>query len=197
MPPVLAVLLDAPASAQVLPRLSAEIGEQRAVRLYRLLARRTLDAAHDAGLDVTIWYRPMAAHAEMRAWLGEDADLRPQASGTLGARIGAAVAATSVPAGWLVMVREVAGVDAALLEAAAASLTATNLVVGPTADGGCYLLGGRVQLPDPMRALPHARAGSLTAVRDGLAATGAAWDELAVRPAIETAADARGARLLT
>ena len=197
MPPALALLLDAPASAPVLPRLAAEIGDREAVRLYRLLARRTLAAAHDAGLAVTVWYRPMAAHAEMRAWLGDDADLRPQASGPLGARIGAAVAATSVPAGWLVVVRESVGLDAALLGAASAALEGTTLVVGPTSDGGCYLLGGRIQLPDAMRALAHARAGSLAALRDGLASVGAGWQELPVLPAIETAADARAARLLT
>lgn len=197
MPPLLALLLDAPGSASVLPRLAAEIGEQRAVRLYRLLTRRTLDAARDAGLAVTVWYRPMSAHAEMRSWLGEGTDLRPQASGALGARIGAAVAATSAPAGWLVVVREAVGIDATLLRTATAALEAANLVVGPTSDGGCYLLGGRIQLPEPMRALPHPRAGALAAVRDGLGATGAAWDELPVLPAIETAADARSARLLT
>ena len=48
-----------------------------------------------------------------------------------------------------------------------------------------------------MRALAHARAGSLAALRDGLASVGAGWQELPVLPAIETAADARAARLLT
>ena len=197
MKPAVAVLLDAPGATTAMPRLAAEIGSQQAMRLYRLLARRTLEAARDAGLAVTVWFRPAPARAEMRAWLGDGADLRPQASGALGARVGAAVAAMSVPAGWLVVVRESIGLDAMLLDSAAAALDDADILIGPSADGGCYLLGGRIQLPEPLRRLADARGGALGALRDGLAAGGVTWHELPVLPAVETAADARAARLLT
>ena len=50
--PALAVFLHAPRLGTVKSRLAAEIGERHALRLYRIMAARTLAAAREAGLEV-------------------------------------------------------------------------------------------------------------------------------------------------
>ncbi|HET9039921.1 MAG TPA: hypothetical protein VFN40_07115, partial [Gemmatimonadales bacterium] len=70
MTPALAILLKAPRLGTVKTRLAAEIGARQALRLYRVMANRTLAEVRDAGLAATVWFTPSDAAAEMRAWLG-------------------------------------------------------------------------------------------------------------------------------
>ena len=193
----LALLLDAPEGGAAKPRLVAELGAAPAARLYRLLATRALTAARAAGYEPVVWFRPPSARGEMRQWLGAGVELRPQASGPIGARIGAAVAGASLPAGWLVLLRDAAGIDAALLRSAVEGLSSAPLVIGPASDGGCYLIGGRIPVPATVRALADPGPGALAHLRGGLGDEGVAWTEAPVLAAIDSAADARAARLLT
>lgn len=196
MTPAVVVLVDLARGGSALPRVALEVGDLHANRLYRLLLGRVEQAARDTGTKASIWYRPADARAEVAQWLGPDADLRPQASGSIGARIAAAAAGTSIPGGWLAFVRPVVSVDAALIRRAANLLTDAAIVLGPAEDGGIYLAGGRVAAPAPLTALTDAGPGALDALRSGLDKAGITWAELPVQRTIETAADARAARLL-
>jgi glycosyltransferase A (GT-A) superfamily protein (DUF2064 family) len=193
----LALLLDAPEAGSAKPRLVAEIGAAPAARLYRLLATRALTAGRAAGCDAVVWFRPPSARSEMQQWLGSGVEFRPQASGGLGARVAAAVAGSSLPVGWIALVRECAGIDAALLRAAMDALASFPLVLGPASDGGIYLVGGRVAVPAAVRALDEAGPGALARLRTALEEEGVAWTEAPVLAPIDSAADARAARLLT
>lgn len=196
MSPAVAVLVDLARGGSALPKVAQEVGDLHANRLHRLLLGRVEQAARDAGCSVTIWYRPADARAEVAQWLGEEADLRPQASGTLGARVAAAAAVTSLPNGWLAFVRPVTGVDEALIRRAATLLIDYPIVLGPADDGGIYLAGGRVAAPAALSSVADSGPGALSALRSGLAAAGISYAELPVRRVIETAGDARAARLL-
>ena len=118
MRPALAVFLQAPRLGVVKPRLGEEIGARHALRLYRVLAGRTLAVVREAGLDPTVWFAPADAGAEMRFWLGDAWDLRPQASGDLGARLAAAEQAADRGRGWLVVGADCPRLSAALLREA-------------------------------------------------------------------------------
>ncbi|HEX6643108.1 MAG TPA: DUF2064 domain-containing protein [Gemmatimonadales bacterium] len=192
MRPALALLVDRPDAGA---GLAAEIGMPHALRLERLLVARALASARSAGLPATVWFRPPDARAAMRQWLGEEVDLRPQGSGPLGGRIAAAVAGAVLPSGWLVLLRLVPDLDASLAFAIAA-LEDVPYVLGPTTDGGCYLVGGRAPVFAALRDLVSPGAGALDALRTGLRAGRHEWRECAVLRAIERAADARAARLL-
>jgi glycosyltransferase A (GT-A) superfamily protein (DUF2064 family) len=96
---VLALLVDAPDSGVVLTELAAEVGAASARRLYRVLLARAIAAARGAELGWTVWYRPTDALPVLRRWLGDEADLRPQASGSIGARSGGG--GGDQPARWL------------------------------------------------------------------------------------------------
>ena len=196
MTPAVLVLVDLARGGSALPKVAQEVGDLHANRLYRLLLGRVEQAARDAGTRASIWYRPADARAEVAQWLGPDADLRPQASGSIGGRIAAAAAGTNIPGGWLAFVRSVMGVDTELIRRASNLLADAAIILGPAEDGGLYLVGGKVAAPAPILSLTDAGPGALNALRSGLTAAGITWAELPVQRAIETAADARAVRLL-
>jgi uncharacterized protein DUF2064 len=96
MTPPLAIFLEASRLGAVKPRLALK-SARHALRLYRVLAARTLTAARAACLESIIWYSPLDARTEMQFWLGDSWNFRPQMPGDLGARL--AGAAHAVPRG--------------------------------------------------------------------------------------------------
>jgi len=197
MRPALAVFLKAPRLGTVKTRLAADIGERQALRLYRVLALRTLAEVRAAGLDATVWFTPTDAATEMRRWLGEGWDLRPQASGDLGMRLAAAAHAVPAGHGWLAIGADCPRLDAALLREAAAVVARNEIVLGPSRDGGYYLLGGPTPLPDLFSAMPWSTSRLLEDTRARLVQAKAPWHELVTLRDIDTAEDARAEGLLT
>jgi len=197
MTPALAVFLKAPRLGTVKTRLAAEIGERQALRLYRVLAHRTLAEVRAAGLEATVWFTPTDAAIEMRRWLGEGWDLRPQASGDLGTRLAAAAHAVPPGRGWLAIGADCPRLDAALLREAAAVVAREEIVLGPSRDGGYYLLGGPTPLPDIFSAMPWSTSRLLGETRARLLRAKAPWHELITLRDVDTAEDARAEGLLT
>jgi uncharacterized protein len=161
------------------------------------MVARTLAAAREAGLDVTVWFTPGDAGPEMRYWLGERCDARPQASGNLGMRLAAAARAADADRPWLALVGECPGIDAGLLREAAAIAERGDVVLGPTDEGGYYLIGGMPPLPDVFTAMPWGSESLLAETRTRLAHVGVVWRELRPLTNVETVAHAMTARLLT
>ena len=197
MSAALAVFLDAPRLGTVLTRLAAEVGERHALRLYRVLAARVLEATREAELEPSIWYSPADAAPEMRHWLGDGWVMRPQASGDLGARLAASVHAVDPGRAWLAVGADCPRLGAAVLREAAEAAAEGHVVLGPASAGGCYLIGGRVPLPDVFSGMPWGTERLLAAVRDRLNAAGRSWRELRVLRVVHTAEDARAEGLLT
>ena len=196
--PAIAVFLDAPRPG-VLPRLVGDVGARHALRLYRVLAARTIAAAAETGWRVTIWYAPAEAAGEVRRWLGDEADVRAQASGDAGQRLGIAARAVEVGRTWLAVAPDgvPVGLTPDLLREADAALAYERIVLGPTHGGGVYLVGGPAPLPDVWHGLPWGTPRLLDALRAQLAGAGYAWRELAPLHGTDTAAEARAAGLLT
>jgi rSAM/selenodomain-associated transferase 1 len=196
--PTVAILLKAPRVGSVKTRLAAAIGDRQALRLYRVMASRTLAAVREGGFDATIWFAPADAGAEMRHWLGEDWDLRPQASGDLGARLAAAEQAVAPGRGWLAIGGDCPRLDAELLRVAAAVVSRDEIAVGPSADGGFYLIGGRTPLPAGLFVdMPWSTGAVLAETRARLTSAGVAWRELPTLRDVDTVEDARAEGLLT
>ena len=197
MSAALAVFLKAPRLGTVKTRLAAEVGDRHALRLYRVMAARILAAAREAELEPSIWYTPADAGAEMRHWLGDGWVLRPQASGDLGARLAASVHVVDPGQGWLAVGADCPRLDATLLRDAAALIASGHVVLGPTLDGGYYLVGGVAPLPDIFSDMPWSTDRLLEATRARLTAGGMAWCELRTLRDVDTAEDARAEGLLT
>lgn len=193
--PAVAVLLEPPRLGAVKPRLAEEVGPHHALRLYRVLAARTLAAVRALDLPAVIWFTPAEAQAEMRHWLGPDWELRPQASGALGARIAAAAHGVEPGAPWIMILSESLGLAPDMLRAAADALIDFPAVMGPAQDGGCYLIGARRPMPG-LAAEVRDAAAPLPALRRALDRLAPEWRELPEIRTIETAADARAAGLI-
>jgi glycosyltransferase A (GT-A) superfamily protein (DUF2064 family) len=161
------------------------------------MVARVMAAIRGTGYPVTIWYAPADAGPEMIRWLGQDADLRLQASGDLGARLNAA--ARSIPEGdrWIVVAGDCPGLGTGDLAHAAELLDEWPVVLGPAPDGGFYLLAGRSPLPDLFAEIPWGSGRVLDEVRRRLQSLGVKWTELPLLRTVHTSADARAAGLLT
>jgi rSAM/selenodomain-associated transferase 1 len=195
--PAVAIFLKAPRAGRVKTRLAAEVGDRHALRLYRLIAARTLAAVRGTGLEATVWFAPADAGPELRYWLGDEWPLRPQASGDLGARMVASTQAVEAGRGWIGLSGDCPGITAEVVLEAAAGIERGEIVLGPTHDCRYYLLGGRTPLPDLFTAMPWSTEHVLGETRARLTRVGAAWHELPVLRDVETAADARAEGLLT
>jgi rSAM/selenodomain-associated transferase 1 len=178
-------------------RLAAEIGERHALRLYRIMVARTLAAAREAGLEVTVWFAPSDAGPEMRYWLGNHCRLQPQASGDRGARLAAAARAAEPRRPWLAIVGDCPSLDAGMLRAAGEIVAQGDFVIGPTVDGGYYLVGGTPPVPDIFTAMPWGTSNLLPETRARLAHVGISWRELAPLRVVDTMEHARAEGLLT
>ncbi|MBI3884535.1 MAG: TIGR04282 family arsenosugar biosynthesis glycosyltransferase [Opitutae bacterium] len=191
MTPTIAFMLKAPRAGFVKTRLAAETGDVVAVDIYQLLVERQL-AALPAAWPVTIHYAPADARGQMAAWLGpQRAGLGfiPQCAGDLGARIAAAMADEFAhgAAAVIAIGGDCPGLDGTMLEAARGALETADVVLGPAADGGYYLIG----LTAPCAALFAGIAWSTPAV---LGQTRARIRELGLRatelPTLEDVDDA-------
>jgi glycosyltransferase A (GT-A) superfamily protein (DUF2064 family) len=110
-----------------------------------------------------------------------------------------AAAASAVPPGrgWLAIGADCPRLDAALLREAAAVVARDEIVLGPSRDGGYYLLGGPTPLPDLFSAMPWSTSRLLEETRARLLHAKAAWHELVTLRDVDTAEDARAEGLLT
>jgi len=195
--PALAVFLKAPRIGTVKTRLAAAVGDRQALRLYRVMAVRTLAAARASGLETTIWFAPADAAGEMHRWLGDSWQLRPQCSGDLGARLSHAAGAVEHGRAWMAIGADCPRLTAEVLHQASSVLARGQIAIGPTADGGYYLVGGTAPLPDLFTAIPWSTSRVLLKTRERLRRTGLPWHELVELRDVDTEDDARAEGLLT
>jgi len=142
-----------PVPGQAKTRLIPALGPVGAARLHRRLAEHAAGVARAAGAGdaagVTVCFTG-AARGKFRSWLGCDLDYEAQPSGELGARLQQAF--TSAFCGRTRSVvaigADVPGLSAALLHRAFYDLRTHDVVLGPAADGGYYLIGMKRDRPE-------------------------------------------------
>jgi rSAM/selenodomain-associated transferase 1 len=181
----------APREGFVKTRLAASIGARRAVDIYRELGarvKRQVESAH----QVTVWFDPPEALAEMQSWLGAG-NYRPQAAGDLGHRLRAAFAAHFDDGDRPVVAigTDAPAVDADAVADAVRRLEASDVVLGPALDGGYYLLGLSRPAPDLLQSIPWGTGEVLRATLERCARLGLTADLLAPLRDLDTAEDLR------
>jgi rSAM/selenodomain-associated transferase 1 len=144
----------APRAGRVKTRLAREIGEARAVELYRAMGRSVATAVAEA-YSLTVWFDPPGAEEEMREWLG-DHECRPQPDGDLGERMAFAFAEhfASGERPVIGIGADVPGISATVIADAERLLEQTEVVFGPALDGGYYLIGLRAPCDALFQGIP-------------------------------------------
>ena len=129
-------------------RLIPALGALGAAELQRRMTLRTLATARALGtrrkLDIEVSYTG-ASWRQMRRWLGTGVRYTAQCKGGLGARLaGAFEKAFEAGSGRVVIVgTDAPGCDASQLPEALEALKTHDLALGPTTDGGYWLIGLR------------------------------------------------------
>jgi uncharacterized protein len=166
------VFVRTPVPGTVKTRLAAEVGEARATRIYRDLAEGTVRRLGASGgaasegatsgdpakrvphwrLEVHFTPTDPASAARIRQWLGWSPEVTfvPQAEGDLGMRMEAALrGALAEGAPWACVVgSDVPSLGPTQVEGAFQALAGgADLVLGPSPDGGYYLVGVRSGTP--------------------------------------------------
>lgn len=170
-----------PVPGQVKTRLIPALGALRAARLHRRLTEVTLVTAGAAGAPVVV----CAAGASLRrfrAWLGKGPAYVRQSEGDLGQRMDDAFARAfrqGAPKA-LAIGADVPGITPDLLRKAFAALDFADVVLGPAADGGYYLIGMRQLYRQLFRDIAWGSSDVLSRTREILAANGISYRELPV-----------------
>ena len=150
-----------PVPKQAKTRLIPALGTKGAARLHRRMTEHAVGVARNArrsggGNDLRITFCGTGAPlSDFRAWLGLDLLYASQPSGDLGARLQWAFnsafgngAKSAITIG-----TDVPGLTSDILRQALESLRSHDIVIGPAADGGYYLIGMKLFCPELFAAI--------------------------------------------
>ena len=138
-----------PVSGEAKTRLIPSLGAVGAAQLHRLMteyvvgiARATYAASYKNSDGVTVHFTG-AQLKDFRNWLGSDIQYKAQSSGHLGQRMQNAFHSAFVDGGKnaIGIGTDVPNLSSVILHQAHESLSNHDIVLGPAADGGYYLIG--------------------------------------------------------
>ena len=196
----LLVFAKAPRPGKVKTRLARSLGgsgppdHEAAAALYRRMGRRVVDNVAEAPSVLTVCYDPPDGEGEMREWLGSAPQRYwPQGGGDLGERMSRMFARAFENANRVVVIgTDTPTVGAGTVARALAALDTADVVLGPSRDGGYYLMALREPCPALFRGIVWSTrtvlAESVVRARErGLGVT-----LLEVETDVDTAADLTG-----
>jgi rSAM/selenodomain-associated transferase 1 len=196
----LGVFAKAPVSGRVKTRLALEIGPAAAAAVYRRLGRQVVAAAAGAGYRTTVWFAPPGSRDAVRAWLDGlgVAAFCPQVGGNLGTRLLHAFGRSFAAGDRAVVIvgTDAPGVDRHIVAAGFRTLRARDLVLGPSLDGGYYLIGLTAPQPELFRAIPWSTRDVLRQTEARARALGLSVGLLTPLRDVDRAEDARALGLL-
>ena len=180
----LLVFAKQPVPGKVKTRLAEALGPEEAAGIYRTLGRRVVDQVRAGPFRTVVYFDPPTATDDVAAWIGsEGLELRPQAPGDLGDRLDAAFREALGEAETAVVIgTDAPGVDAQGVDRAFCQLEVADVVIGPAADGGYYLLGLKSPTPELFREIPWSTSDVLPATLDRARGLGL---DIAILPALE------------
>lgn len=190
-PSTLLVFARAPRPGAVKTRLARTLGDERAATLYRRMGRVVIGQVADAPATVTVCFTPGGAEEEIRQWLGPGAARYwPQGSGDLGVRMSRMFDRAFESSSRVIVIgTDAPAVDDGTIRRALQGLDSADVVLGPSRDGGYYLLGLSRPRPELFKGIRWS-TGSVTG-ETLLRARAAGLDVtlLEVETDIDTAAD--------
>lgn len=151
---VLGLTVKYPEPGRVKTRLAKDIGDGPACSIYRAMAERIIaDTCPDpGGYGRMIFYAPMSAERKVRDWLPGEITV-PQRGADIGEIMDNAFHDMfKRGAGKAVVVGvDIPGLDKKIVNLAFSELDSADVVIGPSTDGGYYLMGLKSPLPGLFR----------------------------------------------
>ncbi|MDE2762935.1 MAG: TIGR04283 family arsenosugar biosynthesis glycosyltransferase [Gemmatimonadota bacterium] len=196
----LLVFAKAPRPGEVKTRLARSLGRagspdhDAAAALYRRMGRLIVDRVAEAPAIVTVCYDPPGAEAEVRDWLGPGPErFWEQGAGDLGERISRMFArALECSRRAVVIGTDTPAVGAATVARALAALDTADVVLGPSRDGGYYLMALREPCPALFRGIAWSTEAVLRETAARARERGLRVTLLEVESDVDTAADLTG-----
>ena len=200
-PGVLGVFAKAPVPGRVKTRLARDIGPVAAAAVYRRLGRQVVTAAVASGYRTIVWFTPPSGCDAVRVWLDGvgAAAFCPQTGGNLGARLVHAFGHSFAAGDGAVVIigTDAPGVNRHIVAAAFRTLRVHDLVLGPSLDGGYYLVGLTAPQPALFRAIPWSTKDVLRATEARARALGLSFRLLTPLRDVDRVQDARALGLLS
>lgn len=140
---ILIIFIKYPQAGFVKTRLAKEIGKVKAGLVYRLFVETILARTKDKSFKRIIFYTPTHKRKDVQEWLGSNLYLYPQKGRDLGEKLsGAFEFAFKNGAKRVVVIgTDSPTLNKKVIRAAFERLRTTPCVLGPSFDGGYYLLG--------------------------------------------------------
>ena len=140
------VLAKNPERGRVKTRLAKDVGEDRALDIYNQLYQKTLDTVYRlTDTDIVVYQSPKIDRECLPA---ARIEARLQSEGDLGERMHHALSETLDQHSSVIIIgTDCPGLDVKHFEKAFEALDKIDVVLGPSTDGGFYLLGSRVSQP--------------------------------------------------
>lgn len=139
------MFVKAPERGTVKSRLAASVGNDIALDLYQCFVRDMMEMITETGYPYIICFHPPDARKRMAQWLGNTRELLPQTGDDLGERMqNAFLEVFSKGYRNAVLIgSDSPDLPGALIDEAFSSLKDHGAVIGPSFDGGYYLIGFR------------------------------------------------------
>ena len=193
----LLVFAKAPSPGRVKTRLAHSLGRrglpdhEAAAALYRRLGRLVVDNVAETAAALTVCYDPGDAEAEMREWLGPaPRQYWPQGEGDLGERMSRMFARAFETAQRVVVIgSDAPAVGVGTVARALAALDTADVVLGPSRDGGYYLMALRKSHPDLFTGIAWSTGSVLAETVDRARTLGLQVTFLEVATDVDTATD--------
>lgn len=146
----LIIFIKNPEKGKVKTRLAKDVGDGRALRIYRALLAHTREVALALPVTRHLFYGQYIANDD--GWTTTDFEKHLQVEGGLGARMEAAFAKTLARHPKAIIIgSDCASLTPGIVEGAFQALDKADVVIGPAMDGGYYLLGMKKLIPELFR----------------------------------------------
>lgn len=141
------LFMKSPEKGRVKTRLAKGVGKDKALELYQCFVMDLLDMLGATPWALRVYYYPEKACSRIKSWLGNRLEFFPQEGATLGEKMKNALEETFA-AGYknaVLIGADLPDLPPEIIDTAFGGLNGHSAVIGPSPDGGYYLIGFTAQ----------------------------------------------------
>ncbi len=192
---LLLLFVKNPIAGKVKTRLARTAGDERALQIYKQLVYLTGKSAKQVKSARQVWYSSFIDQNDL--FDGNLFEKRLQEGGDLGERMQNAFS-KSFEEGYrkvVIIGSDCPELDSSIIEQAFDELKQSDVVIGPSADGGYYLLGMNTFIPEIFEGIKWSSAEVLSRTKEKLNRSGYLFKELEILNDIDTEEDLNNSSL--